>query len=200
MKQCIKCGELKDASKFHKSHSTCDGLQSWCRECKAEHRQSHQKEYAFHARTRRHELGIHRPYNKNRNCPLFLGVGVAEQVLAKVYPNVVRMPMHNTGFDFICGRGYKVDVKSSCLHKHGFWGFNINKNAIADHFLCLAFNDRVNLTPQHVWLIPGKVVSHLVGLSICPGARSLSKWQQYEQSIDCVVSCCNVLREKGTVI
>lgn len=37
MKQCRKCGEEKDLSEFFKDRSRKDGLQSWCKACRAAH-------------------------------------------------------------------------------------------------------------------------------------------------------------------
>ena len=189
---------LRDESAFNKDRSRRDGLRCQCRECVAEYYRVHKESIDLRRNQRAHKMGTCQPYNENHSCSQFLGIHVAERVLAKVYPNVERMPMHNPGYDFICGRGYKVDVKSSCLGKQGHWGFRINKNAGADYFLCLGFDNRDDLEPQHIWLIPGEVINHLMGLSICPGERSLSKWRQYEQPLDQVTSCCDVLREEGT--
>jgi hypothetical protein len=36
MKQCLSCGLEKARHEFHASASASDGLQSWCRQCKAE--------------------------------------------------------------------------------------------------------------------------------------------------------------------
>ena len=49
----------------------------------------------------------------------------AERVLSKVFKNVIRQPHYTPGFDFICGRGFKIDVKSACMRTSGSWMFHI---------------------------------------------------------------------------
>jgi len=78
-----------------------------CTPCRLIYQRKYQTE-------RRHRLGISRPMGENRDCSKFLGVHVAEQVLSQVFNNVEVMPHNNKGFDFICNRGKKIDVKSSC--------------------------------------------------------------------------------------
>jgi hypothetical protein len=58
--------------------------------------------------------------------------------------------------------------------------------------LCIAFNDRQSLTPEHVWLIPAHIVNSKVLLGI-PESR-LDAWNTYERSIEKVISLCEVLR------
>ena len=133
------------------------------------------------------------PFSKNKKCPQYLGVHIAERVLSYAFKNVQRMPLHNSGFDFICGQGYMIDVKSSCKQKNrNGWGFRIGHNTIADYFLCLAFDNREDLNPLHAWLIPGEKINHLTGTSICPS--TIHKWDEYKLDISKVVKCCDVLR------
>ena len=133
----------------------------------------------------------------NKNCPIYLGVTIAEQLLAKVFKNVKRMPNCNQGFDIICNQGYKIDIKSSTRSKNrNGWIFNINHNKIADYFLYLAFDDRKNLNPLHIWLIPSKEINYLIGLRI--SESKLDKWSKYEltDKLDKVIGCCNIMKEK----
>ena len=132
------------------------------------------------------------PMSKNKRCGAFLGVYIAERVLRHVFKNVKQMPYGNKGFDFICNRGKKIDVKSSCLHKDGRWDFSIAHNQIADYFLCIALDDRESLTPLYLWLLPSSVVGHAAVISIRPS--TIHKWDEYKLSIDKVSMCCNVLR------
>lgn len=134
--------------------------------------------------------------NKNRQCSSFLGVHVAERVLAAVFENIERMPYGNKGFDFICGKGYAVDVKSACRTKHkqrsDRWVFRISKNNIADYFLLIAFDDRTHLNPEHLWLIPGGILKNRVTTSI--STTAIDKWNEYEKQLDKVVCCCSNMR------
>ena len=110
------------------------------------------------------------------------------------------MPQDNPGFDFLCGRGYKIDVKSACLKQRGdgylTWTININNNIIADYFLVLLFDDRVDKNPMHVYLIPGSDVNHLIGFQIFNIEHGLSKFSKYEKPIDSVLSCITKLKNQ----
>jgi len=41
-KQCSKCGEEKEVTKFSKSSSRKDGRQDYCKSCKSEYNRTHQ--------------------------------------------------------------------------------------------------------------------------------------------------------------
>ena len=136
--------------------------------------------------------------NENRACSQFLGVYVAEQVLSHVFKNVEQMLINTPGYDFICGKGYKVDVKSSCRSSCGTfadrWIFHIDKNQIADYFLMAAFDNRNDLNPEHIWLIPSGEINDHVSISV--SESTLHKWEQYEIGIDEVVLCCDEIKER----
>jgi hypothetical protein len=136
------------------------------------------------------------PINENKECASYLGVYVAECVLSQAFNNVKQMPYGNPGYDFICNKGYMVDVKSSCLHRNGAWLFHITHNTIADYFLCLAFDNREDLNPLHVWLIPGCDINDHISVTIYE--TTVDKWQQYERPIDQVTTCCNIMKQNET--
>lgn len=133
---------------------------------------------------------------RNKECSLYLGVVIAEGVLSKVFTNAIQMPFGNAGYDFICGKGYKVDVKSSTRQgkNRNSWIFTIKYNNEADYFLLLAFNNRSELEPEHIWLIPANVLSDKSGVSI--SERTLSKWSEYEltDKLDQVIACCDEMK------
>jgi len=146
---------------------------------------------------------------ENRECSMFLGVHVAERVIRSVFKNVKMMPPRNHGYDLICDRG-KIDVKAACLCKQreyfyepgygikrdrhpGRWNFVINRNTVANYFLCIAFDNRRNLNPQHLWLLPGNKFNHLKGASI--GESTVHKWDQYRLDIGKVVASCDKLKK-----
>jgi len=71
MKKCIKCGELKSFSEFHKDNNRKDGLQSWCKECRKEYQENNkdhikkrQKEYRKNNKEQIQKQQIE-SYNKN---------------------------------------------------------------------------------------------------------------------------------------
>jgi len=183
-KRCPRCHALKFVSEFGKDSDNTDGYFSWCREC----RNKRQREL-------RHLRKVNIPMTKNKTCPVFLGVHVAERVLSRIFNNVEVMPYGTPGFDFICRKGYKIDVKSSCKIKNGTairWKFYIRNNKTPDYFLLIAFDNRDDLNPEHVWLIPGNVLNTKTGVTI--SSSTLDKWKQYEKPIDDVLICCNKLK------
>jgi hypothetical protein len=104
--------------------------------------------------------------------------------------------MNNPGYDFICNKGYKVDVKCSVWHDdYGRYWFNIYKNKIPDYYVFLAFNNREELKPEHLWLVPGDVVNNVDGVGI--HSSTLRKWFKYEQPIDRIVECCDKMKSRG---
>lgn len=132
--------------------------------------------------------------DRNRSCATFLGIHVAERVLSHVFKNVERMSSGNPGFDFICGKGYKVDVKSACIRRNrNAWGYNINCNKIADYFLFIAFDNRSDLKPLHIWLVPGSIVNDKKSATF--SLTKLYKWSKYEKAnINDVIVCCDTIR------
>jgi hypothetical protein len=108
------------------------------------------------------------------------------------------MPYGNKGYDYDCPKGFKIDVKSRCRHSvisyNDHWLFPIKKNKVADYFLCIAFDNRENLNPEHLWLIPGCMVNDKFGICITDSPEKLVKWSKYERPLDNVLECCNKLR------
>lgn len=200
MKKCTKCGQTKSPGEFNKNASKPDGLDCWCRQCKHKadnDRRARNPEHVRRlARESSYTRGDRHPLGTNPKCACFLGVYVAERVLSRVFEEVERAPCNNPGYDFTCKKGYKIDVKSSTRQKRypDMWKFAIEKNKVADYFLCIAFNDRNKLEPEHVWLIPGGVINNRVGVSI--SETTLDKWNKYEMrdKLESVICCCNKLR------
>lgn len=191
MTGCTKCS----SKNYH-----AKGL---CRKCYnakygTAYRAEHREEGRVYATKRRRLVGI-RPMGENRECALFLGVHVAERVLRNVFKDVEQMPNNNPGYDFICNRGKKIDVKSSTTYTHttfaDCWVFRIARNTIADFFLCIAFDNRNDLTPLHMWLIPGNAVNDKLGIRV--SVTTIDKWDEYRIPIDKVVSCCNEMKTLG---
>jgi hypothetical protein len=146
---------------------------------------------------RRHRTGVCSPYTESKGSSQYLGVYVAESVLADVFKSATRCPFGNKGYDFVCGRNYKIDVKSACLsHKDSWpgWGFAINGNKIADYFLCIAFGDRESLDPQFLLLIPGPEVNHLSALVV--RKSNFQKWAKYQLPLEDVKERCSIFVRK----
>lgn len=209
-KVCTKCNRELPVDCFHKNRAQRDGLANWCKEDYAKYRRTEQykeyrREYAHahkDARTKqnreyRHRTGKFRPFDKSPECNQYLGIHIAERVLSGYFDNVVRMPITNPGYDFICKKGYKIDIKSACSYRvkpthQRSWTFGIKKNTIADYFLCLAFDSRESLNPLHIWLFPGGAVNTRRIVRIYEGV--LGKWAEFERPIGCVIDRCNELK------
>ena len=175
------------------------GRYSWCcLDCQATLNKINAPKINAQHNDRLHRLGRCQPMAANKRCALYLGVVVAERVLSKFFDHIERMPTGNPGYDFICGKGFKIDAKSACLIKKAtglhVWHFNVRRNMSADYFLFLAFDDRENLTPLHVWLIPGDVINNVSGIEIHNNPIGMSKWARYERPIDNVVACCEKMK------
>ena len=140
-------------------------------------------EYRSHVR---YEKGIGLTMNLNKKCSSYLGMFIAERLLPDIFDSPIMMPHGNKGYDAICKNGYMIDVKSSVLHKNNLWKFDIRKNKIADAFLCIAFDNRINLQVQHIWLMPGNEIirkrktNELIDLGIYNIEYLLSRVAQYE--------------------
>lgn len=190
--QCVECRKIYSA-KYRAAgrHQDCMKLRGY-------------KDVAEYTRMRQHRLCKQSPMAENRTCASFLGVVVAESVLVNVFNDVVKMPYGNPGYDFICNRGKKIDVKSACLTKSGQgWGFNITHNTIADYFLLLAFDNRDDLTPMHIWLISAtaivrgkRVCEYDSIMHISKSNRCVSQFAQYAQvdTLRDVVNCCDKMK------
>lgn len=194
---CRVCsGELNDENWYASRRKRRDYI---CKECECErqrrwHHANPEKSKAIVTRADR-KRG-RRPYNENKECSSYLGVHIAERVLGYVFKDVERMPIGNPGFDFICSRDKRIDVKSSCLSrtKYPSWSFSIKHNTTADYFLCMVFDNREDLTPLHVWLLPGNVVNHLTTATISP--NTIHRWSEYALDISKINDCCVTMREK----
>lgn len=138
-----------------------------------------------------------RSMNENKECAAYLGIHVAERVLSKIFKGVEVMPRNNPGYDFICNKGKKIDVKSStlCINSNRF-RFRIANNRIAELFLCIAFDNRDNLNPLHIWLLPGHIINHLTTASI--SINKIDKWDEYRLEIDKVIECCETMKSTDT--
>jgi len=186
-RRCARCGEFKTFSEFSKDATQSTGHGRYCLVCK--------REYSLDLS---HKNETCRPYREAHDSTLFLGVHIAETVLQNYFDGIVKMPMHNPGYDFICGKGFKIDVKSSCRRSNpaengsDYWRFHTDKNVTADYFLCLAFDNRTSLTPEHVWLIPSSVP--VTRTSIVIVESKLIKWAEYEKDIEKAKKICNDLK------
>ena len=203
-KKCPRCNRILPKSNFYKNSARRDGLSTYCKKCEREYHHNYYRKdiekSRLDARLRNYKYRADKgPMGDNIECPAYLGVYITESLLHKIFNNVTVMKNGNIGYDFICGKGYKVDGKSSVLHdrKSGSqrWFFHIGKNIIADYFICVGFDNRHDLNVMHVWFIPGDIINTKETLSI--SITSLKKWEQYEQNKDSINECCMLLKSES---
>ncbi len=173
------------------------------------------KSHNDYANNRKYKKGICRPLEEATESGAYLGVHIAERILSKIFENVQRMPYNNIGYDFICKKGYKIDVKCGCLTQENnghVWYFRIEKNTIADYFLILAFDSRKHLEPKHIWLINSneslrdmrqkkpiktRPLKQITELRIPNTSKHLTIFEPFEMTdkLEQLKECCNTLRE-----
>lgn len=128
------------------------------------------------------------PIKENRIEPRFLGIYIAENGIAKIYEGSQRMPYFNPGYDIICPKGYKIDVKATVLNRYNTLNFHINQNMIADYFALVTFNNIIELKPIYMWLIQGDEYVHgcpirkLDMLTILNEPTHLDNYKKYEKT------------------
>ena len=208
-KTCPKCGETKPLDEFHKSKTGKYGRYNQCKICKnariRKYRQEHREKLLIHRRElyKEHkneliEKGECEPMYENKLCPQYLGIVIGERLCRHLFKDVEVMPIHNAGYDIVCSHGKRIDVKTACMtlvnKKYPRWGFNIRMCTAADYFICVAFDNVKDLNPLHIWMIPGKEINHLTGISIRPS--TLHKWSQWERDINNAQLCCAEMKKE----
>lgn len=205
-KTCSKCHETKFLDEFHNDKSRRDSKYPRCKECVKEcsrkyyqeHREERSKQKKEYYENGGRELQGHLSMYKNKLCSQYLGIVIAERLCRYLFKDVEVMPNNNSGYDIICNKGMKIDVKSGCivLHKSKYpsWQFHIKKNIIADFFILVAFDNLTELNPLHLWMIPGKEINHRSNKSIRPS--TLHKWNQWERDINDAQICCTEMKKE----
>lgn len=205
-KTCSKCGTSKPLDEFHNDKSRKDGKNLYCKECirdiNKKYNRDHKEEVAIHNKkyNREHkdeirQKGGHLPMHENKSCALYLGIVVAKRLCRHLFKDVEVMPNNNTGYNIICNKGKKIDVKSACITfsgKYPRWLFRINKNTTADFFILIAFDNRIDLNPLHMWMIPVNEVNHLLRTSIF--LSTIHKWDKWKQDINNAQLCCTEIK------
>ena len=135
-------------------------------------------------------------FDENKDCTAYFGIHINEGLIKLYFDDVEVMPYGHPDYDFVCKNGWKIDGKCSSLHKDGRWSFSIKRNATADYFFCVAYDNRTDLNPLYIWLLPGDKFNHLMCAGISPS--TLSKWDKYRKPIGKAILCCDSM--KGKVI
>lgn len=204
---CSKCGETKPLDEFYDRKDSKDEKRTDCKKCtikrSREYYQTHRKERSEKGKEYRQknldkirERKGHKPMYENKLCSSYLGVFIAERLCRHLFKDVEVMPYGHTGYDIICNKGKKIDVKSSCTRfldgDHPHWVFEVDHNIIADFFICVAFDNRINLNLLYMWMIPGHEVNNQGKASISPS--TVHKWDEWKRDIDDAKLCCTEMK------
>jgi hypothetical protein len=207
MKICAKCKKDQENDQYRYGHNAC-------KQCERDYEKERIKDPIIRARKNKqckewnkshpgyysewdHKNGRCKPMTENKMGSQYLGVCVTEELLSKYFKNVKHLSYNNPGYDFICENEFKIDAKSSVIRKDtkfGTYRFQIRKNTIADYFVCIGFDNRIDLNPLHIWIIPGKDINMLTGIAISNNERGLKKWSLYEKPLDKIVMCCSEMK------
>lgn len=203
LKKCNRCNIWKPQCDFYNNKPSKSGKLSICKTCirkqNIEYHRKHPLLKSKRCKEYYNKIGRtkqgHQSMEDNKNCSSYLGVVIAERLCRHIFKDVTVMPNCNVGYDIICGKGKKIDVKSGCItmnNKYPVWEFAIKKNKIADYFICIAFDNRIDLNPLHVWLIPGNEINQNMGVSI--RQSTLYKWDKWAHNINDAKICCTELK------
>lgn len=127
------------------------------------------------------------PMKENRRDPRFLGMYIAENGITKIFQGSQKMPYGNPGYDIICPKGYKIDVKATTLNPYNNFIFHIGRNMTADYFILVAFDNIIELKPLHIWIIKsdenieGSLMKNLDSLTITDELYCLDLYKKYEK-------------------
>lgn len=226
-KFCHKCSERKPLDEFSRNKSRRDGLCTECRDCcneyAKEYRQGHRKKlierskkytqehpeetaeyqkkyHQEHKEEARQRIGRKSMY-ENKSCSQYLGVVIAERLCRHLFKDVEVMPNNHSGYDIICNKGKRIDVKAACVtfteknKKYSRWAFRIKKNTIADFFILVAFDNRTDLNPLHLWMIPGNELNQKENRTITHS--TIHKWDKWKKDIEDAKLCCAEMKTDG---
>jgi hypothetical protein len=152
--------------------------------------------------------GMTNPYKENRTDNRFLGVYIGENAIHKIYEGSERKKLNNKGYDIICQKGYKIDVKTTILSQYNTYVFDISKNKTADYFVMIGFNNIIDLKPLHIWIIrgnekldTGRIVNDLNKFIIVNEPFYISKYEKYEKydKLELLKTLCNEFDAKNKI-
>jgi len=198
MVKCKNCGiQLIVNENWHVSRASKYDYR--CNRCHGNHNKNYYKEHSSRLKKLcRYKNYVHggKSMSENKQCSSYLGVHVAERVLARTFKDVEVMPYGHKGYDFICNKGMKIDVKAACIFRKSSkgcsWLFKLKRNKIADYFLCIAFDNRENLNPLYLWLLPAHKFNHLTSTTI--STSTISKWDDYVIDVSMVTKTCENIK------
>lgn len=208
-KICSKCHETKPLDEFHKDNHAKDSKHPHCKKCRSkqtkkynrDHREERKEKQRIWYENGGRQKGGHLSMYENKLCASYLGIVIGERLIRHLFNDVQVMPFGFSGYDFICNKGKKVDVKTACItladeDKYPRWAFAINRNTAADFFILVAFDNLTDLNPLHIWMIPGQEINNQTKASI--SLSIVHKWDQWKRDINDAQLCCSEMK-KGDV-
>lgn len=131
--------------------------------------------------------GMPNPTKENRLLKSFIGSYIAENGISKLFEGCQKMKKNNPGYDIICPKGYKLDVKASVLSRFNTFGFHIAKNQIADYFILVGFDNVINLKPLYLWILKrddivrGRCIKDIEGIYVSNDPESIKQFEKYSR-------------------
>ena len=188
----------ENVKKYRKEHS------EETKEMFKKYRKEHSEELKKYGRKYYEEVGREKRGQQsmyiNKSCSSYLGIVIGERLCRHLFKDVKVMPHGNPGFDIICNKGKMIDVKTSATlldRGNPRWKFHIENNKIADFFICVAFDNRTDLNPLYMWMIPGSEINHLSAASI--HLSTIHKWDKWKIDINDAKLCCNELKGSSKI-
>lgn len=195
MKLCSKCGESKPLNEFSINKRGKDNRYSQCKECRKNIDIDRYQNMGG-----REKKGCQSMY-KNKLCSNYLGIVAAERLVKHLFNDVEMMPYGFPGYDLICNKGKKIDVKASTTHigqnKNSTvnrWNFNIKHNKDCDFFLLMAFDNVIDCNPLNAWMVPGEEINENSGISI--SSTTIHKWDKWKMDMNDAQTCCDLMKSK----
>ena len=135
---------------------------------------------------------------KNKKCPQFLGISIGGHLCKHHFKDVEVMPRNRRGYDIVCNKGKKIDVKISCAtftenRKNQSFHFRIEKNKIADYFILIALDNGKDINILNLWIVPGHEVNNKS--NITTSLKTMHKWNKWKRDIKEIKICQNVVDE-----
>lgn len=212
-KTCIRCGIMKTVIEFTNDKSENDGKCVYCKMCIKEKYQDNREKIAkrrkiiyenggrqkrknYYENGGRQKQG-HVSMYENKSCSSYLGVVIGERLCRFLFKDVETMPYGSPGYDIICNKGKKINIKTKCIvlkQEKIRWIFSIRQNKIADYFILIAFDNVKDLNPLYMWMIPGYEVNNQISVSI--SLSMIHKWDKWKMNINDAQLCCTEMKGK----
>lgn len=121
---------------------------------------------------------------KNKKCPKFLRISIGGRLCKHYFRDVEIMPRSERGYDIVCNKGKKIDVKMSCAtlkknSKNQSFNFKIEKNKTADHFILIALDNGNDINILNLWIVPAHEINNKS--NITTSIKTMHKWDKWKR-------------------